>query len=206
MLEGRRDGHALRSRFENPGQRYADTDEPKEPPSVGGVGVEDPAFPFIARSFAMLAVAGLDTDDPDLAERAVEAGRKRYAASLEEPDLPKPEYGPPPREPRQEASRVYYMRIGNRVKIGFSTNLIERVKTINPEELMAVEPGGQDVERRRHGQFCQLRTHGEWFELEEPLTSHIARLAVDSRAQVDRIEGRPTRHGKNGRVTRRDLT
>lgn len=75
-----------------------------------------------------------------------------------------------------EGSVVYYMRIGNRVKIGTSTNLASRLASINPEELLAVERGGVDKERGRHRQFATLRTHGEWFRFESPLTEHIERV------------------------------
>lgn len=71
---------------------------------------------------------------------------------------------------------VYYMRIGNRVKIGTSTNLKVRLEAINPEELMCTEPGGHPLEKQRHHQFAELRTHGEWFRLEGELQQHIERL------------------------------
>jgi Meiotically up-regulated gene 113 len=71
---------------------------------------------------------------------------------------------------------VYYMRIGDRVKIGTSTNLRRRLKAINPEELLAIEQGGVGVESERHKQFSELRTHGEWFKLEGRLVQHIEQL------------------------------
>lgn len=73
-------------------------------------------------------------------------------------------------------SVVYYMRIGNRVKIGTSTNLRDRLEAINPEELLALEAGDARLERRRHRQFAALRTHGEWFRLEGALRDHIEAL------------------------------
>jgi hypothetical protein len=78
---------------------------------------------------------------------------------------------------------VYYMRIGNRVKIGWSTNVEKRRAAINPEEVMAVERGGYALEQQRHDEFASLRTHGEWFRLEEPLTSHIEALRAAARAE-----------------------
>lgn len=87
----------------------------------------------------------------------------------------RPEPEPKPKLP----DVVYYMRIGNRVKIGTSANLVERIKSINPEELMVTEPGGAKLERQRHSQFEALRTHGEWFELASPLTEHIEQLKAD---------------------------
>lgn len=68
---------------------------------------------------------------------------------------------------------VYYMRIGNRVKIGTTTNLKVRLEAINPEELLCTEPGGHPLEKQRHRQFAALRTHGEWFRLEGELQQHI---------------------------------
>lgn len=71
---------------------------------------------------------------------------------------------------------VYYMRIGDRVKIGWSASLRRRLENFNPEELMALERGGQTVESKRHRQFAHLRTHGEWFRLEGSLLDHINKL------------------------------
>lgn len=95
---------------------------------------------------------------------------------------PKP-YAPRPGAPKgrfneikTQGSVVYYARIGNRVKIGTSTNLAERMRTINPEELMAAEVGDLGTERYRHKQFEHLRTHGEWFKLQGDLARHIKQL------------------------------
>jgi hypothetical protein len=76
----------------------------------------------------------------------------------------------------QPGQVVYYARMGNRIKIGTSTNVARRMKTINPEELMAVEPGGHALEHCRHIQFEHLRTHGEWFRHEADLAGHITAL------------------------------
>lgn len=82
------------------------------------------------------------------------------------------------KRPTPTGSVVYYMRLGNRVKIGMSASLVNRVADIQPEELMATEPGGYDIEKLRHQQFAELRVSGEWFRLEDPLTSYIANLAA----------------------------
>jgi hypothetical protein len=79
---------------------------------------------------------------------------------------------------------VYYMRIGNRVKIGWTGNLKSRMKSINPEELLATEPGTRDKERQRHKQFEHLRVHGEWFAMEESLLSHIDILRSSPQEEV----------------------
>lgn len=79
-------------------------------------------------------------------------------------------------EEKAQRAIVYYMRLGNLVKIGWTTNLDSRRADLNPQEVMATEPGGREVERERHKQFADLRIHGEWFSLESPLVEWIDRL------------------------------
>lgn len=141
------------------------------------VDVDDPAYGFICRAALELERYGFDPSDPDIAARAIAVGRERYRGDIPG-DLARrfaAEYeSMPPPPPRPEF--VYYMRIGNRIKIGWTTNLTERLKAINPEELVATEEGGRKLEKRRHRQFADLHTHGEWFRMEEPLISHIVQL------------------------------
>lgn len=70
---------------------------------------------------------------------------------------------------------VYYMQVGNRVKIGFTTNLRTRMDAIMPEALLAVEPGDRAVEQARHRQFRDLRVaqNREWFRMADSLLQHI---------------------------------
>jgi len=75
---------------------------------------------------------------------------------------------------------VYYMRVGNRIKIGTTSSLRSRLAAISPEELMATELGGSALERHRHAQFRDLRTEGEWFRYEGVLFDHIASLVDDT--------------------------
>jgi hypothetical protein len=136
---------------------------------------DDPALPHILQAAMDLDRFGFDISDLDNVRRIIEVGRKSYA------DLHATESrAVSTREGRMLTditnSVVYYMRIGNRVKIGFTTNLSQRLTQINPEELMATEPGDTGLEQRRHGQFRELRTHGEWFRLEGALADHIAEL------------------------------
>lgn len=74
---------------------------------------------------------------------------------------------------------IYYMRINGRIKIGFTTNLRQRSRNYPPgTELLAVEPGTRETEKRRHAQFSRLLAQGrEWFAESEALTAHIAELA-----------------------------
>lgn len=75
---------------------------------------------------------------------------------------------------------VYYMRINGRIKIGYTTNLRQRSRNYPPgTELLAVEPGTREVEKRRHEQFSRSLAQGrEWFAESPDLTQHIATLAA----------------------------
>ena len=78
----------------------------------------------------------------------------------------------------QKAEVVYYLRFGDRVKIGTTTNLQQRLIAIPHDEVLATEPGGPYVERQRHQQFKHLQVRGgryrEWFAITPELVDHIA--------------------------------
>lgn len=61
---------------------------------------------------------------------------------------------------------VYYIHIGERIKIGYSVDVKRRMRAYPPgSKLLAVEPGDRDLERKRHQQFAGSRTEGrEWFQ------------------------------------------
>ncbi len=85
---------------------------------------------------------------------------------------------PPPR-----VDVVYYLRFDDRVKIGTTMNPKQRFGAILHEELLAFEPGGRALERRRHAQFGNDRFgSSEWFQLSPAIREHVARLGagVDS--------------------------
>ena len=75
---------------------------------------------------------------------------------------------------------VYYVRIGEYVKIGTTGNLPQRLRQlrVSPDDLLAVEPGSVGVERARHHQFRSDRLHvrRENFHPSVALMEHIARL------------------------------
>jgi len=166
--------------FPRPDEEFDGPDEPAEPRTIVDlVDVDDPAFGHILRAALDLEEYGFDIADMDIARRAVAAGQRRHANSPEVHQREQEEV-----KERRKANPfeiaagevVYYMRIGNRVKIGWSTNLPSRLCDINPEELMVTEPGNRILERVRHDQFAELRSHGEWFRLEDRLSAHIEEL------------------------------
>ncbi len=73
---------------------------------------------------------------------------------------------------------VYYLRHGDRVKIGTTASPRQRFGAIWHEEVLAFERGDRRREQRRHEQFAADRFPGsEWFHLTPALAAHIDVLA-----------------------------
>lgn len=70
---------------------------------------------------------------------------------------------------------VYYISWADRIKIGFTTRLAERLRSIYHDEVLAVEPGSLELERTRHQQFVGYRiaNQREWFSDGAALRFHI---------------------------------
>jgi hypothetical protein len=83
---------------------------------------------------------------------------------------------PDPELPLPRVEVVYYLRYADRVKIGTSARPRQRLAAIRHDELLAFEPGGRQLEQRRHREFASLREGGEWFTLTPELAAHIAAL------------------------------
>ena len=81
---------------------------------------------------------------------------------------------PPPR-----IHVVYYLRQGDRVKIGTTFQPRQRFAAIWHEELLAFERGDRVLERQRHDQFADERYPGsEWFRMSRRLRRHVASIAA----------------------------
>lgn len=85
---------------------------------------------------------------------------------------------------------VYYLRYGDRIKIGTTANPRQRIASLPHDEVLAFERGGRLLEQRRHAQFAAHRIVGtEWFESNRALVDHVAELSDgvdDPWAQFDR--------------------
>lgn len=79
---------------------------------------------------------------------------------------------------------VYYVRKGDRIKIGYTSQLHVRMATLEPDALLAVEPGGTALEAHRHRQFRDARDLGspgrEWFRMTPALLAHVAELSANT--------------------------
>lgn len=77
---------------------------------------------------------------------------------------------------------VYYVRVGELIKVGHSKVVSDRLKAYPPDaELLAVEPGSRALEGERHSRFGAFLRHGrEWFEDNAEVRSWIAQVRSDN--------------------------
>jgi hypothetical protein len=71
---------------------------------------------------------------------------------------------------------VYFIRNGNRLKIGTTTELKRRIRTLalRPENVALLISGGRQLERAFHRQFADLRIgNSEWFAYDGPLVDFV---------------------------------
>jgi T5orf172 domain len=78
---------------------------------------------------------------------------------------------------------VYFVRAGNAVKIGSTTNLAARLRALATAsavslELLAAVPGGREVEARLHRHWRHLHVQGEWFRADEALVRYAREQAA----------------------------
>jgi len=92
-------------------------------------------------------------------------------------------------ENRRDASLVYFIKAGRRIKIGQSLDPVRRLSSIrsgyaqmpkgldpSKAKLLATEPGGQRREQELHRQFADIRVAGEWFEHGPELKIYLSEL------------------------------
>jgi hypothetical protein len=98
---------------------------------------------------------------PDLAERLI----AQHEAEARKP-LRKPHHV------------VYFLRFGERVKIGTSGNLTERLREVPHDEVIGTIPGNATVEREWHVRWADIRIKGEWFHATPELLATIGQAVA----------------------------
>lgn len=80
-----------------------------------------------------------------------------------------------------EAGFIYYLLVGDLIKIGYTRSIEERLKAYPPNaKLLAIHPGTLKVERQMHHKFLHHLAKGrEWFGQGEDLINHIQRTKQD---------------------------
>ena len=80
-----------------------------------------------------------------------------------------------------EPGWVYYLQVGDRIKIGYSKQVEQRMKQYPPHStLLATHPGTPKIEREMHHKFLHLLANGrEWFTVTDELMAHIEKVRQD---------------------------
>jgi hypothetical protein len=73
---------------------------------------------------------------------------------------------------------VYFMRRERLIKIGTTTDVLRRAKTLNAT-VLAKCPGSYSEEKQLHAKFAAYRRHGEWFEPAPELMQLINAIRVE---------------------------
>jgi hypothetical protein len=78
-------------------------------------------------------------------------------------------------EPKITPGWVYYIRMGDTIKIGYSVDVAQRMRSYPPNaELLAAHPGTELVERQIHKRFREHLVQGrEWFAPADEIMAHI---------------------------------
>lgn len=73
---------------------------------------------------------------------------------------------------------VYYLRVGDLVKVGYSFELQQRLRQYPPDaEVLAVEPGDEQLEQQRHRDLRNNLARGrEWYHPTKEVMQHIAHI------------------------------
>lgn len=103
----------------------------------------------------------------------IQARREAFLAAYPPPP---PKLAPKPKP----TGYVYFLRAGNVVKIGFTTNLRQRwaaLRIANPETTFICHfvKGTQRTEREFHKRFSEYRVRGEWFDIRGRLAKYLER-------------------------------
>ena len=73
---------------------------------------------------------------------------------------------------------VYFIQFGDRIKIGYTTDLAQRMTAVPHDKILALIAGTMTDERRCHEKFAHLRLTGEWFSAGPDLLKFIDKLPV----------------------------
>lgn len=77
---------------------------------------------------------------------------------------------------RQHKPLVYFLRNGNRIKIGTTTQLKQRIRrlSLRPENVVLLLDGGQRLERELHDKFASQRVgNTEWFTYQDAVLAYV---------------------------------
>ena len=116
----------------------------------------------------------LEDVDVQLCERHLAKAWAAYQLMHGTPEAP-PEPDPEPDLDSDTApGAVYFIRVRDELKIGWTSNVPNRMRTLNPDALFHIEQGTRQDERRYHQMFSEHLVHGrEWFACNDETTALV---------------------------------
>lgn len=134
-----------------------------------GIPPDDPACGMILMQVYRARQRGEDISDRQVIARCVMAGRRIVAKRQAEIEL------------AERTSCIYYVRVGEYIKIGTAMDLRTRLRAYPPgSQLLASEPGSYQKEAERLAEFGEyLAARKEWFRPGPRLMEHIAAIQGD---------------------------
>lgn len=84
----------------------------------------------------------------------------------------------PPRAVRRRPGNVYFIRLGDRIKVGYSERPEARLRSLPHEEVIGVVPGTFQDEHAWHQLLADYRVTGEWFRADPEVVAHIRRVCA----------------------------
>lgn len=127
----------------------------------------DPAFRHIVGELTRMMIADVEIT-PAAIEIATKLGQRRHRSDVR--------YEEHAAANRREQC-VYYIRCGEFIKIGTTTDIERRMVELCPNEVLAIEPGDMSLEHERHKQFAEHRIRRrEYFRPHIHLLAHIERV------------------------------
>lgn len=129
----------------------------------------------ICREHAAQAWLAFEQVEPEQYKRLIRGETADVAA---ETRAAKAEHQETKRLSAHRAGTIYYLRIADRIKIGFTTDLYRRMGQYPPNsEILATHPGTPIVERDMHQRFSRHLADGrEWFHPHGELDAHILQV------------------------------
>lgn len=89
--------------------------------------------------------------------------------------------------------RIYYLQVGSRIKIGWTSDMSQRMRAYPPDSvLLAVEQGSLADERDMHRTCRPYRTHGrEWYEPCEAMYRFVEEAKDRERKRLAEVTSAP---------------
>lgn len=141
------------------------------------VDTTDPAWPSVAAVLREMADADVEIDEAAV-EIAAKLGARRHRLAMVNPQNTRS--GRPAFHQMTltgtSDSIIYYIRRGDLIKIGTTTDPARRFTALMPDEILAFEPGDDELETARHRQFGHLWHRAEYFRIAPELLEHARQI------------------------------